>query len=586
MNHSAIVAAPQPGAGSTTASAFWQTVARPEVIFLLAVATLAVRLLVISEPILMHDEYYYIKTAQLWYDGTIDTRAITSVPNRGEAGFPNALFFAIYQFTYFFGADFYAAGKLFNVFFASLAALAVASVARHFVTREVATWIAVLALWMPSTSFLPYFMPEALYECLTWTGIALLFSLYGRSVALAAVALGACLGAALLAKPNALAVLAACNLVLLCVVWKDGKRADRLRTMVLALVLLNVSFLLAGYVLNLLLTGHLHWDPLGKFYQNGLSRVAEVTTDRGYLHVFANYFFAYVFVIFLVFGPALIALGSGVFSTRLSNADVMLAAMTVLGVGVLLMGSVKVGVNWERVYVNHVGIFSSRYMSALFPLFFIAFARFLPDASANRRLRAWIGGFVVLACVALMAVRSIVNNWNQMREVFWPRALHPDAFRVVCALLVLTMLYYAFARAPRAKVYAGVMALWAFVSAAVMLNNDFGSAHAGDARRDANTARTVAGLVNAQSFDQGHVVSGNVLYATRFMSRFPGIVSLEVVKDTTAPVPRSQIPPKARWVVFLAGARPGFDANCIALKDATLCPLADGALYTNQHRAD
>ncbi|MBS0340808.1 MAG: hypothetical protein JSS56_09795 [Proteobacteria bacterium] len=586
MSRSVTASMTPSGAAASPQAAFWQTVARPEVIFLLAVGTLALRLLLASEPILMHDEYYYIKTAQLWYDGTIDMRSITSVPNRGEAGFPNSLFFAIYQFTYLFGGDFYAAGKFFNLFFAAMSALAVRSVARHFVSLEAATWIAVLAMWMPSSTFLAYFMPEALYECLTWTAIALLFSLYGRSAALAAAALGACLGAALLAKPNALAVLAACNLVLLCVVWRDDEHAGRLRRAAASIVLLNLSFLLAGYALNVLLTGHLHWDPLGKFYQNGLSKVAEVTTERGYMHIFASYFFVYVFVIFLVFGPPLIALGAGMFNTRMSSTDVMLAAMTVLGVGVLLMGSVKVGVNWERVYVNHGGVFSTRYMSVLFPLFFIAFARFLPAASEKRRLRAWVGGFVVLASIALVTVRSIVNNWTQMREAFWPRYLHAEAFRIAFAALVLTSAYYAFARSPRARVYAAVMAVWAVVAVGVLLQVDYYRSHYGDAIRDANTSRTLAGLMGAQEYDHGHFVTGEVQSATRVMSRFPGIVSMQVVKDPSVPVERAQIPPEAHWVLFLAGARPAFDAPCISMKDATVCQLADGAFYANRQRSD
>jgi hypothetical protein len=243
------------------------------------------------------------------------------------------------------------------------------------------------------------------------------------------------------------------------------------------------------------------------------------------------------------------------------------------------VGSVKVGVDWERVYVNHVGIFSSRYMSALFPIFFIAFVRFLPAAASARRLRAGLGIVVLLACVALMGTRSIVDNWNQMREVFWPRALDANAFKVVCAVLVAGMAYYAFARQPRARVYAGVMAAWAIVSASVLLRHEFLASRDGEPHRDADIARTVTGLVRADSRDLGHVVSGQVLVGTRFMSRFPGIVSFDVVAAASGPVARERMPEAARWVVFLAGARPGFDAHCIALDGASVCALADGVLY-------
>lgn len=551
----------------------------PSTLFLAAVIVLFVRLLAVPEPMLMNDEYYYIKTAQLWWDGTIDSRAITNIPNRGEAGFPNSLFFAIYQFSFFFGDQFYAAAKFLNLLFAALAALAVSSVAGHFMDRMSAMWIAVLSMWMPSTSFLPYFMPEALYECLTWWGLAALFALYERRFAMGAALLGMFLGAAMLAKPNALAVLAGCNLVLLCAVWRDADGGSRIRKAVVGLLLLNLCFVLAAYLINLLLTGHVRWDPLGKFYQHGLSKLTEVPPDRSYAQAVARYFFAYLFVIVLIFGPALVALGAGLLRARLNARDVLLAAATVLGVGVLLAGSVKVGVDWERVYPNHTGIFSTRYMSALFPLFFIAFVRFLPNAVPNRRARAWTGAAVLLVAVLLMGVRSYVDNWTQMREAFWPRGLHEHGFKLVCGVLVATTAYYAFARAPRARVYAAVMVLWAFGAASVFLRTDFLDARNGVAHQNAESARTVASLLDPSSYDQGHLVaSGVASQGSRFMSRFPGIISFDVVPADSPEVARQRIPASARWVVFLAGARPGFDANCMHLKNAELCVLDSSAL--------
>lgn len=567
---------------SSLGSAIAHVVARPELLIFLAILSLIVRVLLVPNPVLMNDEYYYIKTAQLWHDGTIDTRAVTNLPNRGQTGFPNSLYFAIYQWVFFLGDGFYAAAKWLNVLFATVAALAIGSVARRFMNPLPAAGIVVLALWLPSTSFLPYFMPEALYESLVWLGIAALFALHADRLRLAVALLGICLGAALLAKPNAVAVLAACNLVVACLLWTRKQREQRLPDAIVALLLLNVAFVLAAYLLNVLLTGHLHWDPVGKFYQTGLSKVAEVDASGSFIGVFARYLAAYVFVVVLIFGPALIAIGAGATSGKpLSTDDVLLLSTALLGVGVLLLGSVKVGVNWERVYLNHEGIYSTRYMSVLFPLFYIAFVRFLPDALARRRLRAWLGGGLALICFLLMSTRGYVFNWLQMREGFWAYGIHSIAVRVFWAVMLMSIIYYAFARVPKARVYLGLTAVYAALAVLVWLRMDFVVTQRGEPKADADAARTVATLVRPEFFDQGHVVTAGALWrATRFMSVFPGFVSVALTDPSKPKVPRDQIPTSARWVVFLSGARPDFDASCQAFKEAVFCPLDEGVLHT------
>jgi hypothetical protein len=552
----------------------------PEVLISLAILSLIVRFLLVPNPLYMNDEYYYIKTAQLWHDGTLDTRAVTSIPNRGETGFPNSLFFAIYQWAFLFGDGFYAAAKWISLFFASVTALAIGSVARRFMKPLPATGIVVLALWLPSTTYLHLFMPEALYECLVWLGVAALFALHADRPKLAVTVLGACVGAAWLAKPNAIAVLAAFNLVVACLLWTRKAPQQRLRSAVPALLLLNVSFFLTGYLLNVLLTGHLQWDPMGKFYQIGLSKMAEVDASGSFIEVFARYLGAYVFVVLVIFSPALIAIGAGVSAgKRLSTNDVLLLATAILGTGVLLLGSVKVGVNWERVYFNHKGIYSTRYMSVFFPLFIIAFFRFLPDALANRKVRAWLGAGLALACLLLMTTRGYVFVWGQMRWAFWGYGIHPGSVRIFWAVMWVAILYYAFARAPKARVYAALTVAYSLLSVGTWMHMDFVSAQRGEAKNDADAARTVAALVRPESYDQGHVVAAAAAGpATRFMSTFPGFISVALTDPARPQVERSEIPKAARWVVFLAGTRPEFDAPCLALKAAIFCPLSEGVL--------
>jgi len=577
--HASVPASLSADAARSRQGAVVRQLLKPEVLILLAILSLVVRSLLISEPLLMSDEYYYIKTSQLWHDGTIDTRSITSLPTRGEAKFPNSLFFAIYQLTFYFGDSFYAAGKLFNVFFASVAALAIASVARRFMSDLAAAGVAVLALWLPSSSFLPYFMPEALYEALVWVGIAALFALHERQLRLAMAVLGACLGAALLAKPNALAMLAACNLVGVCLLWKMRAQKDFWRQAIACLLLLNLSFVLSGYVLNVLLTGHLHWDPVGKFYETGLSKVGEVDADHSFVEAFARYLGVYVFLVVLVFGPALLAMGVGALSGKpLSTSDVLLLSLTAFGVGVLLLGSVKVGVNWERVYVNHIGLYSSRYMSVLFPLFMIGFVRFLPDAAPRRRSRLWLGVVLVLACLLLTGTRSYVNNTLQIRDLFWPRELAPVALRLVWGAMLVPLVYCALARVPKPGVYAGVIAFYALCSGIVLWKKDFSACQTGLEKVYADAARTVRSLVRPELYDQGHVVFTYPTAASLFMSTFPGIISVTRLSVD----PNGRVPQAARWVVYLDGTGPESTAGCVGMQSAILCPRGDGVLFSTR----
>ena len=57
--------------------------------FGLSVIALLVRALLLPDAVLMADEYYYAKTAQLWFVHQVDVRSITAIPNQGPVGFPN-----------------------------------------------------------------------------------------------------------------------------------------------------------------------------------------------------------------------------------------------------------------------------------------------------------------------------------------------------------------------------------------------------------------------------------------------------------------------------------------------------------------
>lgn len=489
---------------------------------------LCVRVLLLPDAILMHDEYYYAKTAQLWFLDQETQRAITSIPKRGEAGFPNSLFFFVYQWTYAFGGSFYQAAKLLNVLFCGLTAWAVIHVARYYLSPQGAMLVGALWFWWPSTSYLAYFMPEALYESLVWWALAAFVASVGVNLLVGTVIAGTLLGAAMLVKPNSIAVLLAFNLLVLILGWRAPGGARRWGETVRSVVLLNLCFLATGYLLNVGLTGQLQWDPMGKFYKNGLSQIASVGVGRDFLLASVRYLLAYVLVLAFVFGaPLVVLLASMTRAVPLDPKRLALAGFTTLGLGVLLLGSVKVGVNWEQVYLYHIGVYSTRYMSVLFPLLLISFATFRREAEISRRPRSLIGACLAVCALTLAVLFRNMDDTLQMREIYWTQFLHPwlyGASAIVCAAVTF---YHGVARRPKAWVYPALLGSVCVLSSLALLRGDPRDTHDissvyGDA------ARTVASVVAPQSLDKGYLVAERSVYGSRFMFRFPGIVPLAV----------------------------------------------------------
>lgn len=542
----------------------------------LSVAVLAVRVLLVPDPILMSDEYYYAKTTQLWAMQQQDARQITGIEGRGEAGFPNALFFAIYRVAYAFGDNFYTVAKLLNVAFALVTALAVERVGAFFLERRAATLIAALALWLPSTGYLAYFMPEALYESLVWWGLAAFLMALPRDQRLASAALGALLGAAMLAKPNAAAVLVAANGVVALIAWRCLQPPQRLSRALQALLALNLAFVATGYVLNLALTGHLRWDPMGTFYKAGLAQLAVVEGNAGFASDFTRYALVYVYALLIAFGPVALVLIAGPSPARDARTTALWGFATI-GVMALLLGSAKVGVNWERVYVGHMAIYSTRYMSVLFPLLVIAFWRFAPLSAERRTLRRVAGLALGVGLIVLTFAYRDIGNPTQLPEIFGTRHLYDRLFKPTMAAALLVTLYMAFAHRPAARVYAAFLFVFVGLSAAGVLKEDFRRAHDWQAKVYSDAARTVRALVPPDRWDRGRVVTATSSPASRFMLLFPGIVPVQLAPKNST-LARDAIAGAPDWVVFLDTVRPGFDARCIRLEEATLCALADGAL--------
>lgn len=546
-------------------------------LFVTSVVALLVRVMLVPSAIMLNDEYYYAKTAYLWFLDAIQTRQITSLPTRGEAAFPNALFFAVYQLTYYFGENFYVGAKLLNVVLGTGMALMVQRVAAQFVDRRAAMAIAILTLWLPSMTYFAYFVPEPLYELLIWCGLAgFLWHIEQRTIRAAAI-LGACVGAAFLVKPNAIAVLMAMNVVLLAVLALHGPREGRATRVLIALGALNAAFLVAAYATSVLITGNLRWDPVGKFYQTGLSKLGELDTQQSFIETFTRYSAAYVLAIGFIVGPPLVVLLSTMTRQKERARDTALIATCLIGMAALLAGSAKVATNWERVYENHANIFSTRYVSVFIPLFLIAFVKFLPAVRDRRLPRVCFGVLIAIGVIGLGLVFRHMANTFQMRELMWPRSLHQWGYRTAVATSVAVTLFYAIRRRPGVAVYGAFMTLLALGATFAQVRQDVGLTRDGDAGRYADVARALAVLVPVSEYDHGLIVASKNHIASRFMFQFPGIDAL-IVREELDAVEPAAMPHGTSWIVYLGERPPLYPGTCILLPAGSYCAVGGAAL--------
>ena len=544
------------------------------VFFGLSVIALLVRALLLPDAVVMADEYFYAKTAQLWFLHQQDVRSITAIPYQGPVGFPNSLFFAIYRYTFLFGDNFYVVAKMFNVFFASAAALAVMLVARQYVGRSTAAVITLLALWLPSTSYVPYFMPEPLYECLIWWGLAAFFLGVSRDLRMAAVALGSFLGAAILVKPTTGALLAAANLIVLTVWWDGAKSASRWRHVLVSLLGLNGAFLAVGYTLNRIVTGRAAWDPVGSYYRYAFTQLASSVADESTARLIADHGLAYCFVLVLLFGPALVALVGGGRWRGAPVRDIALQSAIWIGLAVLVAGTIRADANWERVYptFHYTGIYSTRYMQVLFPLLIIGFFWALPIATVHQRRRAWTGVPLAVLCLLLALAYHDMENLKSARELAVLMLNNRSRSAFIIGTLALVTLYYGLARKPSARVYAVSLAGYSVLSAVVLLSVDLWELRHEGGKAAADAARVATSLVAPTSRDQGYVIVDQSQYGSRFMFRYPGTVGMQLVPSGTT-VSLGLVPGNPDWVVLVGNVRPGFDTPCLSMEMAYFCPL-------------
>ena len=572
--------APVPSSGLLPSWAASERGQRLATVLLLLVSAvlLLCRALAIAHPVFIADEYYYLKTAQLWHLGQEAVRDVTALPGRPGAQFPNVLFFALYQPLLAFGERTQAAGQVVNC----VLALVMAGLVRRVAVRGAGlppAWgwgLAILTLWLPATTYLGYFTPEALHDVLVWVGIAACAGLVRTRPVAAAACLGAALGAAFLAKPNALALLAVGNVAVVAIAAWHAPRGQAVRIAIAGVVAQELAFLATAFVLNRICTGNWVWHPFGEFYAHSLNRLGEVSDDASLVQTLGRYVGVYFGVLVVFCGVPLAILAAAWRPGRDAARDT-LAVLAMAGLPLLALASAKVGANWERVYEGHVGVYASRYMQVLYPLAFIAALACLrehTDAPGMRR-RVVVGIFT-LAGLAFLALSRNIENTLQLRELHWVTyAGHTGGlwFAAVVGAFLLALWAWAFARDIRP--YMLVLAVDAALSCVSLMRIDHDRTINGDPRWLAEDAAQVAARVPAAQWGHGLVVGKPLRFATMFMASFPGFVP--VLAGQQWPVLRStDLPAGTSWVVFEGHEPPAFDWPCVPLTLGTFCVLSVG----------
>ena len=140
--------------------------------------------------VVMADEWYY--------------SSLTRLTAPADSSIPSYFYNAIYRTTTACGPGFLDCVRLFNSVFFLASAPFIYMVGRRFLSNNIASLVALLAMLGPVNSYTAYFMPESFYFCMFWVTSWIAFRFNDQPGLTRAAALGACIGALALIKLHAL----------------------------------------------------------------------------------------------------------------------------------------------------------------------------------------------------------------------------------------------------------------------------------------------------------------------------------------------------------------------------------------------
>lgn len=232
----------------------------------------------------MPDEYFYSKYSRL-------------IPF-SEAEIPGYLYYFIYSITALWGDSYLELARILNVFFYVIGCLFVYLVSILVIPRIWALFLIAIVLFMPTSFFVAYFMPEPIYFCFFWIMQYTIMSDFRSNIKKYIIS-GIVYGSLILIKPHAWFLL---PILIIFFLVKSGLNKSNVRD----IIIFVITFLLIRVLIGLLIGGIDSLTMFGVAYTehadtavNGLDIILLATKD------FILVLIAHVFAISLLFGVAI-----------------------------------------------------------------------------------------------------------------------------------------------------------------------------------------------------------------------------------------------------------------------------------------
>src|SRR4051794_12019952 len=229
--------------------------------FLLLVVLLTwMKTLAVCCPVIFGDEALYSLLSKFSW------REHAAQHNELIIDLPNYLYFRVYRLAFIFGDDFLAGAKLLNSIFIAGAFFPVYALCRIFLARATSFALAALAVLGPFSLYATFFMPEAMYFFGFWLYAYVSFRFLSAPIVAQACIAGLVLGALVLVKPHAVALIPCSAIVYAVLGWRKKEARNSVMRILAVWVALLASVSVVRIVGAYLLTGQIELSFSGEAY--------------------------------------------------------------------------------------------------------------------------------------------------------------------------------------------------------------------------------------------------------------------------------------------------------------------------------
>jgi phosphoglycerol transferase len=340
-----------------------------------------------------------------------------------QSTIPSYVFFLLFKTTNVCGVGFLACARIFNAAFFALSLPLIYSIARQYLPRQRAFFIASMAVLGPVNSYATYFMPEAMFFFAFWAFVYFVLSYDGKRDTLLISGAGAILGIMAMIKLHAVVLLSGLVLfVLLLRLHKFGKVTvkDAASLIVCSTGGFLVTRLLFGYVI----AGRSGISLVGEFYWPSTTSVLDPSRLIQTVAVVTHCLFGHLLAVSMLFGvPIAIICG---YACGAEQEKGNLAAIRILGLAflvVLLLETCVATAAFATADPDQIRRLHMRYYNFMFPLFLII-AAIEASSEVEVRENSWRRW---MAAVPL----GLLSVWGlgTLRKVYSPNVIDSPELR-------------------------------------------------------------------------------------------------------------------------------------------------------------